>query len=96
MASRTNRSASNGIAAHDALRLRLFRAHRKGRTAFEREQIRIQAAHHLSDAQIDAIWARGRGAFEAEFIARVVNATPLPQRAAKRRELKELCRAARA
>ncbi len=91
-----HRNETPAVSAHDALRLRLFEAHGKGRAAFERERDRIKRRHGFSVSQIAAIWARGRGAFEREFIARVLNATPPTQRAARRRKLAELCRAARA
>lgn len=85
-----------GVSQHDALRLRLFKARRKGRAAFERERDRIKRRHGFSVCQIAAIWARGRGAFQREFLARVLSATPPAQRPVRRRELTALCRAARA
>lgn len=91
-----HRNETPGVSQHDALRLRLFKASRRDRAAFERERDRIKREHRLSDAQINAIWARGRGAFQREFIARVLSATLPDMRAARRRELTELCRAARA
>ncbi len=90
-----HRNETPAISAHDALRLRLFEARHNGRDSFERERDRIKRRHRFSVAQIAAIWARGRGAFEREFIARVLNATPPARRATRRRELRELCRAAR-
>lgn len=90
-----HRNEKPAVSQRDALRLRLFRAHRQGRAAFERERALIKRNHGLSAQQIAAIWARGRGAFEREFIARVINAAPPRERATRRRELTELCRAAR-
>lgn len=91
-----HRNETPDVSANDALRLRLFRAHGDGRAAFERERDRIKRRYGFSVSQIAAIWARGRGAFQREFLARVLNATPPAQRTARRRELTELCRAARA
>lgn len=91
-----HRNETPSVSRHDALRLRLFRAHGDGRAAFERERDRIKRRYSFSVCQIAAIWARGRGAFQREFLARVLSATPPAQRPARRRELTALCRAARA
>lgn len=79
------------VSAHDALRLRLFEARRRGDGPFARERTRAQRQHRLSNAQINAIWARGRGAFQSEFFSRVLDATSPSKRAARRRALTRLC-----
>jgi hypothetical protein len=60
----------------DALRLRLLRAHQRGKDSFVRERTTIMREHRLNGAQMNATWARCQGKHAPDFAGRMLRNTP--------------------